>query len=298
MNWNKYCIMLSIDCGLLLRPQSKGLALIEDSEWHYPFFNCDMLRTVLSQAIEVLYHGYTPYIALNNRQEGETNWDTFFRQPFDCQINNEWGGVKRIYNYSDMRLDYGYYISTPYSFHHYRRWCRIFHTLVKLNQPTQNYVDEEYQRLFNPKERVLGVLCRGTDYIGYKGLPIQPKVDTVIKDVQDWMQKYDYQRIYLATECQSIFDKFDKAFPDLVITNQRTYYDTIMCENKLPLIGDVSFNRANDNYLKGIQYLSSLVLLSRCNALLSGNCGGALFTLFYNNMKYEHIRIYKLGTYK
>lgn len=298
MNWNKYRIMFKIDCGLLLRPQPNGLALIEDSEWHYPFFNCDMLRTVLSQALQVLYQGYTPYILLNNRQKGETNWDTFFRQPFDCKINNEWGGVIKIYKYSNMKLDYGYYIGTPYSFHHYRRWCRIFHSLVKLNLPTQNYVDDEYQRLFNPKERVLGVLCRGTDYIGYKGLPVQPKVDTVINDVKDWMQKYGYHKIYLATECQSIFDQFYDAFPNLVITNQRTYYDAIMKDKQLPLIGDVSFDRANDNYLKGLQYLSSLVLLSRCKALLAGNCGGSLFALFYNNMKYEHVKIYRLGNYK
>lgn len=48
MNWNKYKIMLQTDFGLLLRPQRKGVALIETSEWHYPFFNCDMVRTLLS----------------------------------------------------------------------------------------------------------------------------------------------------------------------------------------------------------------------------------------------------------
>ncbi len=85
-------MMVRLRSGLLLHPQWRGVAVIEDSEWHYPFFNTDMVRTVLSQAIEVLYYGYTPYISLKDRQEGETNWDTFFRQPFDCNLSCEWGG--------------------------------------------------------------------------------------------------------------------------------------------------------------------------------------------------------------
>lgn len=97
MNWKKYDILWRIDMGFLLRPQRKGVALIETSEWHYPFFNCDMVRVLLSQAIEVLYEGYTPHISLKDRAEGETNWDTFFLQPFDTELDKCcMGGVKLI----------------------------------------------------------------------------------------------------------------------------------------------------------------------------------------------------------
>ena len=68
-----------------------------------------------------------------------------------------------------------------------------------------------------------------------------------------------------------------------------------MQEGNVKRIGDVRFERDNDNYIRGLRYLSSLVILSRCDALLAGNCGGTLFSLFYNNRKYERFKIYDLG---
>jgi hypothetical protein len=84
----KYITMLLIDLGILLRPKSKGVMVIDESEWHYPFFNCDFIRTILSQTLSVLLQGYTPYIELKNRKNGETNWDTFFMQPFGASVRN------------------------------------------------------------------------------------------------------------------------------------------------------------------------------------------------------------------
>ena len=75
----KYITMLMIDLGILLRPKSKGVMVIDESEWHYPFFNCDFIRTILSQTLSVLLQGYTPYIELKNRKNGETNWDLSLR---------------------------------------------------------------------------------------------------------------------------------------------------------------------------------------------------------------------------
>ena len=289
----KYITMLLIDLGILLRPKSKGVMVIDESEWHYPFFNCDFIRTILSQTLSVLLKGYTPFIDLKNRKYGETNWDTFFMQPFGVDLRNSTsfnGG-----GYSPEELSYGYYFHTPYIKHHYNRWCKVFNKLVVLNADTEQYINDEYKKIIDSRSRILGVLCRGTDYIGHKGLPIQPKIEEVINDCKVWMNKYNYEKIYLATESEDIYNQFITAFPDKVITNKRDYYDKKMHDEELNLIGEVHFNRANDNYLKGLYYLSSLVILARCNALLAGNCGGTLFSLFYNNRKYERFKIYNLG---
>lgn len=289
----KYITMLLIDLGILLRPKSKGVMVIDESEWHYPFFNCDFIRTILSQTLSVLLQGYTPYIELKNRKNGETNWDTFFMQPFGASVRN--GFSKNGGGYSLEKMPYGYYFHTPFIRHHYKRWCRIFKQMVVLNDKTKQYIDDEYKRIIDPSDKILGVLCRGTDYIGHKGLPVQPSIQNVMSDCKLWMEKYNYKYIYLATESEDIYNQFMIAFPDKVIINQRDYYDKIMTSEKLRLIGEVHFERENDNYIRGLQYLSSLVILSRCDALLAGNCGGTLFSLFYNNMKYEHVKIYNLG---
>ncbi|MDR0507244.1 MAG: hypothetical protein LBH32_10600 [Dysgonamonadaceae bacterium] len=48
----------------------------------------------------------------------------------------------------------------------------------------------------------------------------------------------------------------------------------------------------------GISYLSSICLLSRCNALIAGNCGGSAAALYINNFKYEYWHLFNLGLYK
>lgn len=289
----RYITMLLIDLGILLRPKSKGVMVIDESEWHYPFFNCDFIRTILSQTLSILLKGYTPYIDLKNRKDGETNWDTFFVQPFGVDLRNSTFFYRE--GYSLKELSYGYYFHTPYIKHHYNRWCKVFNKLVVLNADTEQYINDEYNKIIDSRSRILGVLCRGTDYIGHKGLPIQPKIEEVINDCKVWMNKYNYEKIYLATESEDIYNQFISALPDKVIVNKRDYYDKKMQEASLKLIGEVHFERDNDYYIRGLQYLSSLVILSRCNALIAGNCGGTLFSLFYNNRKYERFKIYDLG---
>ena len=114
----KYVTIFLIDFGILLRPQRKGVMIIEESEWHYPFFNCDFLRTIMSQVLAVLRSGYTPYIKLNNRKEDETNWDTFFAQPFNTSLNAD--ECQKI-GYLPSTCSYSYYFQTPFHKHHYKR---------------------------------------------------------------------------------------------------------------------------------------------------------------------------------
>ena len=64
--------------------------------------------------------------------------------------------------------------------------------------------------------------------------------------------------------------------------NKRTYYDRIMKEQSLVSIANVRFDRENDEHYKGLEYLSSLVILSRCQGLVAGNCGGTRMALFLN----------------
>ena len=101
----KYITMLLIDLGILLRPKSKGGMVIDGAEWHYPFFNCDFIRTILSQTLSVLLKGYTPFIDLKNRKYGETNWDTFFMQPFGVDLRNSTsfnGGIRQKNCHTDI----------------------------------------------------------------------------------------------------------------------------------------------------------------------------------------------------
>ena len=64
----------------------------------------------------------------------------------------------------------------------------------------------------------------------------------------------------------------------------------------MQFIGDVKFDRENDNYWKGLEYLSSLVILSNCTDLVAGNCGGTEFAVLYT-AGYRNKYIFNKGLY-
>lgn len=57
-------------------------------------------------------------------------------------------------------------------------------------------------------------------------------------------------------------------------------------------------DRANDKLLTAKEYISSVFLLSKCNELIAGNCGGSRAAIYLNNGKYKKVKLYKLGLYE
>ena len=57
------------------------------------------------------------------------------------------------------------------------------------------------------------------------------------------------------------------------------------------------FERENDEYLKGLEYLSSLYIVSQCKALIAGNCGGSQMAVFVNGGRHEYEHVFDLGMY-
>lgn len=282
-----------------LKKHPSKIMLVDKGLYEYGYFNACFLENMMSLMVYALSNGYTPYVNLKDRGEGWTNWDTFFEQPFPIPTDRMPDRV--------CDLEQGYFkpeFYTPYNKLDLRLWCKVYHRLVRLNEPTSQYVEKEYNNLFfgekGQKKSVLGVICRGTDYVKLRpwGHPVQPPVEQVIERAKVLMEWYRLEELYLATEELAIFEKFDKAFPGKVLVNQRQYYDGIFNAQNMTYIYEVQFDRENDIFLKGLEYLSSLQLLSRCDVLLGGNCGGACAALYMNNMKYKYVELFNLGTYE
>lgn len=283
----------------LKKEGDKGVMLINQGIYEYGYFNACFLHNMMSLMVYALSKGYTPHIDLKDRGKGWTNWSTFFEQP----LNTDSGTKPDIV----CDVQQGHYFprfNTPYHKIDLRLWCKVYHRLVRLNDCTRSYVEDEYHRLMAPLREhnhvgILGAICRGTDYVKLKpkGHPVQPPVELVIEKAGLLMRQYRLEYVYLATEEAAIQDRFEAAFPGKIIVNNRTYYDEIFRKNNLEHIYQVEFDRENDIYLKGLEYLSSLQLLSRCDVLVGGNCGGANAALFMNNMKYKHVDLFDLGLY-
>lgn len=174
-------------------------------------------------------------------------------------------------------------------------WGKVYEAYFKPNNTVMEYFNKEYELLLGAGSfRTLGVLVRGTDYKGAKGHPVQPSVDEVIRVVKSVAHKYD--KIYIATEEQKNVKAFEQAFTGKVITNKRNYFDGIDMSGKT--INDIRFERENDGYLSGLEYLSSILLLSKCDGLVAGICGGSVAAVYINNNKYRYLKLLYNGLNK
>ena len=253
---------------------------------YFKFYNTVFHFDCISHIIYELSQGYIPII-----DDRFHVWSQFFEQPVLIG-GTEIGDFSTIPASDELSTLYTPTL-VPYCKSVRKLWARLLKEFCRLNEAESKYIEEEIQTILKDS-KVLGVICRGTDYIG-AGMAVQPKTEDVIAEAADWLRKYGYDKIYLATEDERIYDQFAAAFPDKILVNKRSYYDKAMVKQNVGAIGRVHFNRENDDYLKGLEYLSSIYIVSRCNALLAGYCGATHAALMLNDDHFDRFKVYDLG---
>ena len=276
-----------------LDTEKYSVCYIKKATWDYPLFHMYFLVNMLDNIIYCLANKQKPIIQFENSEKINL-WEQFLEQPYTLQKNvKEYECDER-----DAHLNWPLNPSKD----QISKYAKLYKFFVKLNQKTKEYFDNEYKEIIEGK-RVLGVLCRGTDYTANKpkGHPIQPDIDDVIVLVKKKMVDLKCEWIYLATEEKEIADKFEKEFPNQILVNKRKYFDEFHSirnnQGENARISWVHFDRENDNYYKSLEYFSSINLLSRCTALIAGNCGGSRTALYLNDNHYEYSYLFDLGVY-
>lgn len=156
---------------------------------------------------------------------------------------------------------------------------------IALRKDVKNSIYEWKDKNF-PKEKILGVVYRGTDYNnGILGHPAPYDINRFIDLVKKQLSIIGYRYVFLATEVEEAISAFDKAFKGYIIyTDQARYH-----ANERRWLAQISFQRDNDAYLRGLEYLTVLYLLSECDSLMSQRNGALIISKILNGGKYEHI---------
>jgi len=257
--------------------------------------------------------GYIPVVDWKNNlnpylikeEVGKINaWETFFEQPCGVSLEDcEKKSKLIISNGNDIRIVCGRPAALPEFFgdddsiDFYRQ---LYKKYIKLNKATSDYLDNDYCRMLQGIEgeerknpRILGVLARGTDYIKIrpKGHPIQPDIDTLIEKCEEMMAEYDCEYLFVATEDKDFDNKFKEKFGNRYICNERCYIDY-----KEGLLADVPSENGNEIRTRGLQYLSNLNILSKCNVLIGGQTNGLVGAVLMAE-GFEHLYVFDLGYY-
>lgn len=176
-----------------------------------------------------------------------------------------------------------------------KRMSELYQKYIRYNPKVISLIQEEYRKRIDPDSKTLGVLFRGSDMsaLKLKNHPIQPTVDEMIALIHQYMSEWGCQRIFLSTEDAVAVDRFKKEFGDILsCTDQKRFGDT-----KETWLANINFDRQNDRYLKGLEYLITIELLSRCDSLLAGICTGSICAQIMNNGKYRHLKMVDKGEY-
>lgn len=68
-------------------------------------------------------------------------------------------------------------------------------------------------------------------------------------------------------------------------------------DTKGQYLASIRTNRKNDKYLKGLEYLANIYLLTKCDSIITPIVGGGLGAIRINGNKYHHKYIFDLGEY-
>jgi hypothetical protein len=255
----------------------------------------------LSHVSYALEKGYIPVVDLQNFDNqylepgnfGKNNsWEYYFDQPMDFRLDTI-KNSKNIILSNRLQMPNLNYKIDFYIFKNQERllyFRKIFQTYIKFNETSGNFMSEEYTHIMTGKERVLGVLCRGTDYLLKKpsGHPRQPEPVEVINMAKKIMTEKNCSHLYLATEDEEIYNLFKQNFDGRLLTNSQKRY-TADDLNNLQYISQIQDRRERDKYFSGLEYLSSLNILSKCSCFIGGRTAGAIGVyLMTNGFEYDY----------
>ena len=255
--------------------------------------------------IEYIYQGFIPIIDLSshpnifngfNNKSNKNPWEIFFYQPFGYSLENVIKNAKNIAYFYCERSKLGPHFNIFNNIILINYWKYIAKTYIPIKEEFINEASKKYFYLLHRSKNVLGVLVRGTDYISYKpiGHPIQPSPEMVFEDIKKMDNKNNYDYIFLTTEDDLIREKFIKKLGKklkYIRSEMNINYDY----NKKKLLANNNNLKGNISFMK--IYLINIIILSKCQDIITSRTGGSLVALLLTK-GFRNIKIYYLGFYK
>lgn len=231
--------------------------------------------------------------SIYRERNGENAWDYFYEQVGSKPDKNNGTVISELF-----RISNNYTIP-------FRTNCvddfigihNVYVTYIKLNNTMNRLVDINWNRIYGGKSgKILGVKFRGTDYQPDKipgEHPFQGTCDEMIEKTKLFLEKYNYEYIYLCIEEQKNLEKFKEAFGEKVL-----HYDCQLIESYQS--GAASFSQIAlvGKRKAGEDYIGSVMCLAKCDSILCSPNSGVYMTFVINGGRYEHIEIIDKGIYK
>ena len=257
------------------------------------------LFSFLEQMCVVEVNDYIPIVDMKNYPNQylednkigiENSWEYYYEPLSDYSLDEVYASKNVILGYDESCYKGNY--DKRYDL---KNMGKLYGKYIKYNNNLKSIIDKEYIKYIDASKKTLGVLYRGSDMsaLKLKKHSIQPDFSEMRDLIYKYMDEWKCERIFLSTEDAEAADKFKEEFGEiLTYTDQKRFRNT---GNKW--LSQINFDRDNDQYLRGVEYIVTIELLSRCNNLLAGICAGSVCAQIINNGRYEHIKMVDKGEY-
>lgn len=271
-----------------------------------------LINTVLMHLCFAEEHGYIPVIDMMNYKNqytlesdfGRINfWEKVFIQPAGYSLEDISKSRNIIKCSSELCPDIKYNTSDGSNIWEDKEKIDLFRRVYKkyiiYNDRTQRYLDSQVEKYLGNAKNVIGVLCRGTDFLVNKptGHEVQPDPEVVLNDVRNEFAKGGYDSVFLATEDQDIQDLFYNEFKDRLL-----FVDQVRIR-KTEMKGDAWLSNVKktlrpdeDKEMSFISYFTATYILSKCRCIFAGRNNGSK-GLLYLPSNFSFVKIYNLGQY-
>ncbi len=287
---------------------------LRQNEPIYYVITCDVGRvglfsyvnTIMSEVNAAVTAGWIPVIDLQSypstyleqQYVGIKNaWEYFFEQPGRTSLED----AKQTGNY--LTADQEFTNPGPYSgaafyedfYGEKTYWRLLAKQYLRLQPSIRERIEMWIAEHWKASERILGVLCRGTDYVVQrpKNHPVQPTLDEMVIKAKKLRKAWNCHIIYLCTEDAQILERFRQEFRDRITYLNKNYIRDIGTKQ----VAEITYEREDDVRRQGEEYLIQIGILARCQCLLAGPCGGTVGAELLTD-GYEHEYVWNLGVYQ
>lgn len=222
----------------------------------------------------------------------ENAWNYYFQPLSEYSLAEVYTSRNVVLGYDDP---YPYHKDKYIKKHDIKRMAELYHRYIHYNKDISLSMQKEYEKYIDCTKTTLGVLYRGTDMSALKLRKhfVQPTVDEMIVLIRKYMKEWGCERIFLSTEDAEAAERFKAEFGSMLsCTDQKRFSNT-----GESWLANIDFDRPNDKYLRGLEYLITIELLSRCDSLLAGICTGSICAQIMSNGKYQHVLMVDKGEY-
>ena len=246
------------------------------------------------------YENYSNFYLEKELVYGQSNsWNYYFTQPLNNLVDIKKKYDKVIFSseskmgniYSNFGIINSQSLEVLKNHEQLEIYKEVFNKYIFFNKETVNHLENLKKSVFKNKENILGISIRGTDYVKnrYPGHYIPPTIDQMCSKVDEFIKTYKPDLLFVSTEDIEYLDHLSNKYGKNIIFLEKDRY----LANDIPMYKI----QKNKKFKNGLDYLSEIWLLSKCNYIIGSPNGGFNAAFIIKNESFKDSYIFDLGKY-